>query len=427
MIVTAADPVPAPAADRLDLLDAARGIALAGIFLMNLGVFSGFVFMPPEAIAALPTATIDRPVGFLSLWLTYGKFYSIFSLLFGIGFSLQLAAASRRGDGRLSVFRRRLAVLATIGFVHMYFWEGDILLLYALVGFLLIPFQRVAQSTLVRVAALLVLAPVLLQIAYTLTSGALNPGAPLWRAGEAALVALGYPADAMPFPWLRDAGWRDYLRFQLSGGFFRYADLLGSGRPFKVLAMFVLGLWVGRSGLLRDLARHEPLLRRIRRVGFTVGLPFAALQTVLMLAGLPPHSWLRVLETAAYALGVAPLALAYAASLALAWQSPRRRAWLGRFAPAGRLALTNYLTQTTIGIGLFYGVGLGLMGRAGPTLWIPLVAAVITIQVLWSRWWLARFEFGPFEWLWRCATYGRRLPLRRAPAITTAAARGPRP
>lgn len=426
MTVTTVD-APAPAGGRLDLLDAARGIALAGIFLMNLVGFGGFAFMTPEGRSSLPTAAIDGPVGFVSLWLTYGKFYSIFSLLFGIGFSLQLAAAARRSDGRLSVFRRRLAVLAAIGFVHMYFWEGDILLLYALVGFLLIPFQRVAQRTLVRLAALLVVAPVLLQIAITVTSGALDPGAPLLRAGEATLVATGFAPDAMPYPVLRDAGWSEYLRFQISGGFYRYADLLTTGRPFKVLAMFLLGLWVGRSGLLRDIGRHGDLLRRIRRLGFALGLPFAALQAVLFVVGTPPHSWLRVLETAAYALGVAPLALAYAASLTLAWQSPRRRAWLGRFAPAGRLALTNYLTQTMIGIGLFYGIGLGLMGRAGPALFLLLVAAVITIQVLWSRWWLARFEFGPFEWLWRCATYGRRLPLRRAPAITTAAAPGPRP
>lgn len=222
MIVTASDPAPAAEGDRLDLLDAARGIALAGIFLMNLAAFSGFAFMTPEGRAGLPTSAIDAPVGFVSLWLTYGKFSSIFSLLFGIGFSLQLAAAARRGDGRLSVFRRRLAVLA----------------------------------------ALLVLAPVLLQGAITVTSGALDPGAPLLRAGGGTLVATGFAPDAMPYPLLRDGGWIEYLRFQLSGGFYRYGDLLTTGRPFKVLAMFLLGLWVGRSGMLRDLGRCADLLRR---------------------------------------------------------------------------------------------------------------------------------------------------------------------
>ena len=132
---------PTAEGERLDVLDAMRGFALAGIFLLNLASFSGFAFMTPEMMSASPTAAVDLPVAGLTVWLGYGKFYSLFSLLFGIGFSLQLAAAERRGDSRLRVFRRRLLVLLSIGAVHLYFWEGDILVLYALVGFVLIPFR----------------------------------------------------------------------------------------------------------------------------------------------------------------------------------------------------------------------------------------------------------------------------------------------
>lgn len=404
---------PTADADRLSILDALRGFALAGIFLINLGSFTGFIFMKPEALAALPTAVLDRPAALLIVWLAYGKFYSLFSLLFGIGFSLQLGAAERRGDERLRLFRRRLAVLLVFGAVHMYFWEGDILFFYALMGFFLIPLRRLSGRALVGTAAAFLAAPVALDAIIAVSHGALDPGAPFVRAGEAMLVRMGFAADAPPWPLLRDAGWVEYLKFQASGPFFRYADLLSTGRPFKVLAMFMLGLWVGRSGLLRDVAAFAPLLRRIRLWGFVIGLPAAALQAALMLGG-GSGAWVKVAEAAAYAAGVAPLALAYAATFALLWLSPEWRHRLERLAPAGRMALTNYLSQTCLAITIFYGIGFGMMGRVGPTLWPPLVIAVLTTQVIVSRWWLSHFAFGPMEWLWRQATYARRLPLRRA-------------
>ncbi len=372
---------PTAEGDRLDVLDAMRGFALGGIFLLNLAVFSGFAFMTPEMMSASPTAAVDLPVAGLVVWLGYGKFYSLFSLLFGIGFSLQLAAAVRRGDERLRVFKRRLLVLVAIGAVHLYIWEGDILVLYALVGFFLIPFRRLPDRTLLRSSVALVFAPVLLEVLIVATHGALDPGAPLLRAGDAALVATGFPAGTMPFPMLRDAGWAEYFRFQLSGVFFRYADLLSTGRPFKVLAMFVLGLWVGRSGMLTDMTPWLPTLRRMRMWCFAVGLPAAAMHAMLMLGGSGGSEWLKVAGAAAYALGVAPLALGYATTFVILWQSEAWRARLERLAPAGRMALTNYLTHTIVAMTVFYGIGFGLMGRLGPVWWPLMVVAMISAQV----------------------------------------------
>lgn len=118
----------------LRILDALRGFALIGVLLMNIVGFSGMGFMTREQMMDSPTAAADLPVAAVMLVVAYGKFYSIFSLLFGIGFALQLDAALRRGDERLAVFKRRLGVLLGFGLVHMYFWEGDILVPYALMG-----------------------------------------------------------------------------------------------------------------------------------------------------------------------------------------------------------------------------------------------------------------------------------------------------
>jgi len=408
-----APPRPTAETERLDILDALRGFALGGILLLNLASFSGVAFMTPEMMAASRTAALDRPVAALTIWLGYGKFYSLFSLLFGLGFSLQLAAAERRGDSRLSLFKRRLLVLLLIGAVHLYFWEGDILVLYALVGFCLIPFRHVSQATLIKTAIALEFAPVLVETLIVVSGGVLDPGAPLLSLGNKVLIATGFSVDAAPYPTLRDAGWSEYLRFQLSGVFFRYADLITTGRPFKVLAMFLVGLWVGRSGMLMDVTPWIPTLRTVRRWGFALGLPAAAAQAAFLLGGTGDSPWLKILESLAYALGVAPLALGYATTFVIVWQSPAWRDRLARLAPAGRMALTNYLTHTVVAIAVFYGIGLGLMGKVGPVWWPLIVVVTIAAQITFCRWWLARFAFGPMEWVWRQATYGRRVGLKR--------------
>ena len=358
----------------------------------------------------MPTAPIDLPAALVILWLGYGKFYSLFSLLFGIGFALQLESAARDGDQQLRRFRRRLLVLLAIGLVHLTFiWEGDILALYALVGFALIPLRRLSQRGLIVMAAVMLLLPVVEQALIVVSHGALDPGAPLLAMGVRWQVAMGFGDNAEPYPVLKYAGLVDALRFQLSGFWFRYADLLTTGRPFKVLGLFLIGLWVGRSGMLRDPEPWVPLLRRVRLLGFAVGLPSALAQAVLEVRPDPSDSPWKLLGSVAYALGVAPLALAYASHLALLWRRPVWRDRLVWAIPAGRMALTNYLMQTVIAITLFYGIGLGLMGQAGPVTWPIIAGVVVLLQAAASWWWLGRFPFGPMEWLWRMATYGRGL------------------
>jgi len=182
--------------------------------------------------------------------------------------------------------------------------------------------------------------------------------------------------------------------------------LLTSGRPFKVVAMFAIGLWVGRSGMLRDMEPWLPTLRRVRWLCLLVGLPAALVHAVLLLIGTPPRSAQSIIEAAAYALGIAPLALGYASHAALLWRRPDWNDRMSRLIPAGRMALTNYLMQTAIGIFLFYGFGLGLMGAVGPAIWPVIALTVLSFQCAFSWWWLSRRQFGPMEWLWRRATYG---------------------
>ncbi len=121
---------------------------------------------------------------------------------------------------------------------------------------------------------------------------------------------------------------------------------------------------------------------------------------------------MSLLHTAGYAFSVVPLALAYASGFAWLWLNGARQKRLLVLAPVGRMALTNYLMQSIIAIALFYGIGLGWGTHVSAVVFDGVALVVFIVQVLWSHWWLARFQYGPFEWVWRSLTYGRPMPMR---------------
>lgn len=396
---------PTAVAERMALLDTLRGALLYFIFLANLPAFSAWMFLPP---AQRGTGDgLGRWLEAAGTALVMGKFYSLFALLFGIGFALFLARQEGRGDGP-ALYRRRTAVLAGFGLLHMLVWPGDILLPYALCALILLPFRRAADATLLRAAGLLIAAPVAYYALAWASGGRSELGGWIAQATARWLVAA-VGSSAGPFETYRSGDLTEVLGGNLIGFGFRWADLLYEGRLFKVLGVFLLGLWVGRRLLDGRLPGDAALLRRVLRVGLAVGLPanlaLAALHgsgdtTAFGVAGL--------LKYASYALGVVPLALAYAAGFALLWRRDAARRVMSVFAPAGRMALSNYLLQTAIGIGLYYGIGLGLAGEHGPADWPWVALVVVAAQLALSALWLRHFRAGPMEKLWRVLTYGRR-------------------
>lgn len=405
---------PARGKDRIELLDGLRGFALLGIFLANLGYFSGWIFLGNEAKEALAGAGGAFSREFLHLALIDGKFYTIFSLLFGIGFAVQLQRLSDRGVDFSGLYLRRMTGLLVIGLVHMLLiWDGDILTLYALCGFLLLALQHWPTVRLLKLGIALIILPVPAYALFWL-AGWGSPGAALQEWGYAVWGNLvGRPVtDADALAMMRRDGLEGYLDWVLSGPLFRWSFILDSWRIPKVIGMFLLGVCAGREMMAGRLLSDRGRLRRICVVGFAVGLPANLL--LAWMGGLPfMEVHLRGLAaTALYAVGVVPLGLAYASGFALLWNRGER--YLGVFSPAGRMALTNYLMQSVIGIVIFYGVGFGLAGRLSPAAWIGVGLAAYAGQLAFSRLWLTWFRFGPMEWLWRCATYGRFMPIRIA-------------
>ncbi|HWA89471.1 MAG TPA: DUF418 domain-containing protein [Rhizomicrobium sp.] len=390
--------------DRAEVLDALRGFALLGIFISHVPDFSGYTFMTPLEHAGLDRFGLDGAAAALQDFLIRGKFYSLFSLMFGIGFSVQLESAARRGADFVRHFARRLAVLLVIGLIHAGLWYGDILKDYALIGFALILLRRSSATTIAIAAA----------SAFAVRI--------VWPAAVWMLVSLPSPLSSNADPGGSfDALTRAFGGADPSAMFLANLDLVRlkalqmiyDGRAISILAMFLLGASIGKSGLHRDVSRHRTLLRDAFRICAPIGLIGNAALTPIHAAtpDFPPTA-MWVFENSLYAIAVPAMAIAYASGFARLWSCGRASAlrWL---APAGRMALTTYVSQTLIGIALFYGIGLGLHGRIGLVEGMIAAIAIFATQCAIAGLWLSRFRFGPIEWVWRRATYGAPIALVR--------------
>lgn len=406
-VTATSDTLPVSSGDRFVLLDALRGLALFGIALANFPEFSLYSFLPESATAAMPTAALDRILRFLQYLFVDGKFYTIFSVLFGVGFALLLGNASRRGTGGSSLFYRRMSVLFAVGLLHLLFlWSGDILALYALLGMALVFFRRVSDKVLLTLAAALLLLPVGIDAVRETTGFHLS--APAVHVQQYYCGRYGITDENFAW-WLRDA--RDYpdvFRFLVQGAFVRMQELIDGNRIFKVMGLFLLGFSIGRNRLYAEPGKHKSLLKQTTLYGFALGLPFSIAYAWSATTGWP---WGTTTHAALYAAGVFPLGLAYMAAFSL-WhlRHPRNPVFRVLAAP-GRMALTNYLGQSVCGMAIFYGIGLGWGASLGLAGTLAVACAVFFAEAAVSRLWLQCFRFGPAEWLWRMLTYKKPLPL----------------
>lgn len=399
---------PVGAGERSALLDSLRGWALLGILIANMISFAGFIFIPDPERAKVLLAEFNNAAEFVLEWLIIGKFYALFSLLFGIGFAIQIGRLAQRGEatGR---YLRRLFILFLFGLAHLLLlWIGDILALYAVMGAVLLLFRRASDRALLIWAAALWAVPILW--AGAIHFAGFQPDKPFFDAAIRTFTAAGIDISRGPLHYFQSADIFTHLKAHPGEMLIRLADLLYQMRFTKVLGMFVIGLWIGRRAIYADAAVHRPLLRRVALVGLGAGLPLSAVKAALLMW--PTES--RSIEFAAevfYCLGTPTLALGYAAGFTLLWLGARRSI-AEIAAPAGRMALTNYLMQTVLQSALFLGWGLGLIGKLGLVFILPFAAAIFALQIAYSRWWLSRYRFGPLEWLWRSATYGCTPPMR---------------
>jgi uncharacterized protein len=416
-----AQPAPVAPGERIQLLDVLRGFALFGVLLANVVWVATFEGVTREQMEALPSAAIDGVTRhFLSFFIEW-KFYTLFSFLFGLGFSVQMTRAAERGGDATRTYLRRLTVLLAIGLAHTFLlWYGDILNIYALLGYLLFFCRGLSTRTLLVVSAMLILLPQTLIRVLPHLAGGPEKSATAQAAEKAAEEAEESALRSHRFQVYTYGSYSqvvaEHVAFVFSDWFFQLYF------HTAVFGKFLLGLVAGRLRLFHDPPQHPLFFRRLLVWGLVVGVlgnTIHVLQNWATDNNILPDSSPAILATAWIAdLGMVGLAGLYAAVIALLLQRPAWRARLSLLAPLGRMALTNYLTHSLIYAFLFYGygIGLGLLGKLGATACVLLGIFIYILQILFSRWWLSRWAFGPMEWLWRSLTYGKLQPMALQPS-----------
>lgn len=381
---------PVTSRERIQALDVLRGFALLGVVVVNSTYASGATDGPN------PNAVADWV-----LWnVIDGRFYTLFAFLFGLGFALHLARSESRGANVAPVYVRRLLVLFGIGALHVLLaYKGDILMSYAIVGLFLLPLRHLSTRGLLGVVAVLLLLPILLR-STVLPALGITPPAPFDNELAAQITATGGFADVAV---LRVEQWTDWL---VRWWWFVLPDNL---------MLFVLGLYVGRSGIFQNLPARLPFVRKILLIGLVaVGLGFAI--RYLYVTGITPPQggsfWHSLGHRLTSFMQLWPQVLVYASGLVLLCYRPPWSWRLDPLAAAGRMALSNYLLASITFSLLYSGYGLGLYSRVGLSVALLVGAAFFALEIALSHWWMARFQFGPAEWLWRSLTYGTMQPMR---------------
>ncbi len=399
-----------PASRRLLHLDVLRGFALLGILLVNFEWFA----RPIQAIV-LGAEPDLAGVGLITSWLikalAEGKFYALFSMLFGAGFALMAERASERLVPFWGVYLRRLFLLLLFGIGHMLLvWAGDILVVYSVCAFIMVLlYRKTPAGRLWKWAIAWFLLPLLI-----FWLGALSIVASQFDADLHAGLMAGFQSSEAEIRMQVEqaqriqatGSWRENVGQRIRDGLF-----LASSAPFwvpPILAYFLLGRWLLVSGRLARPDDYHPFFKRWRWLGLLVGLPLSIAGTAMLFgsAQIIPTPDLA-LGTSLFLAGSLLLSMGYLSTIVLA---ARRLAIL---APAGQMALTNYLTQSLFWTWALYGHGLGLGEFVPRGSFLLLALAFFALQLAFSHWWMARYRFGPAEWLWRSLTYMQRQPMRR--------------
>ena len=362
---------------RITNLDALRGIAVFGILLMNAVSYG----LEPAAYFNVSLANdtpLDWIIGVFGEVFVDQRFMGVFSLLFGAGIVLFADRADARGNHGTWLSLWRNLLLLGIGLLHTWLWDGDILVAYAIASPFLLLARRLPNRALVALGTALVL---LSALVFGLAQSMVDAnGAQL---GELWLEAGGGPGD--------DVGSLVLLTFFM-----------------RALGMMLIGVALFRSGILSG-ERPREYYRRMAAIGLGIGIPLATLGVLITaLDDFAPGA--ALLSMIPNTVGTIPATLGICALIIL-WNMRGESAWRRRVHAVGRMALTNYLTQTILGVIILRTLfDPGDLNRS----WVLLfVLGVWLLQLAWSPWWLSRFRYGPFEWLWRVCTYRRAQPLRR--------------
>ena len=398
---------------RIITVDALRGFALLGILLAHMifwytaGPLPGDIFNKYHDIG---TGIISM----LNELLISGKFFAFFSFLFGLSFYLQMQSMEKRQDNFVARYAWRIALLGIIGLVHHAFWRGDILSIYAPLGFLLLPMRKMNTRSILIIGILFAInAPgKIIEVIKFLTATPHPPG------------QTNNPVDfdaegKVYYHIISQANWAALLKDNWINLSTKFRFQLDSGRIFVTFGFFLLGMYTGRKRWFEKPQESRITIKKIcRKSGWIILITLLIGLGIFGANGLFKLGWeqnpvVGFIFSIFYDIHNAALVCFYVSGLTLLMYRARWQKIFYPMASVGKLALTCYLMQTFLGLLLFYHVGFGLVAQTAP--WLNWLIAVIFfgLQIILSKWWLTRFYYGPVEWLWRSATFFRLYPMKR--------------
>ncbi|MEM6914787.1 MAG: DUF418 domain-containing protein [Pseudomonadota bacterium] len=387
---------PTTEAGRIGELDALRGFALLGVFIVHfVGVNYWEMPVDPAIREAWADSTLHFGAAFASDLLFVDKANTLFATLFGMGFWVMMTRLQSRNDNFERIYVRRLSVLFLMGMINMFFvFPFDVLHVYAAVGLALFLLRGLSvRAMLITGLVLTVLSsPVLTAVIETFIGGEEEP-----------IATTPLAQDYLSWVKLNAM---EQLESELLKG-----DIL----PWSlyILGRFLLGAWVIRAGLLTADPSRSAMIARACAIGL-LGGGASELFSVLIY-----HRVLELpaaLDSAVHACAAPLLALGYASGIVLLFRSARQSALARYFSPVGKVALTAYTAHGAVYLIVFMPFGLNLAGVLGPAQSLLLITALFAVFQLAATVWLQRFRFGPLEYLWRWATYGARPTWRLAAA-----------
>lgn len=398
---------PVQGKERIQIIDVLRGIAIFGILLVNMAHFSypdlylGMV--GKENFFTNEWSKADHVVRQLLDIFIQMKFVFLFSFLFGFGMVVMMERTLEKGRRFVPVYARRLLILLLFGTIHAFFiWDGDILMDYALLGFVLLIFRKAKAKTLIIWAIVLYML-FALPFVFSSFSSSTQPEMSEWQQTmqvemeKEAKQALDVYGNGT-FYEIAQQRIHDRMTYMSMNGMLTLNPLLFFYSSIPYFSMFLFGAAFAKSRILHAPNEKRKVLKVMWIVGFLVGIPANILFSM-------NDNQLFLL------LGAPLMMFFYVATLTYLFHKTRVRKWLLPFSAVGKTAFTNYLMQSIIGTFIFYNFGLGLYGKVNPFVGLLLTVAIFSVQMIASHLWLKKFNFGPFEWVWRTMTYMKRQPL----------------
>lgn len=393
---------------RIEVIDALRGFALMGILILHFMEHFELFIYPQEDSAVI--GWFDRTLESVIWFLFAGKSYAIFSMLFGLSFFIQMRNQQEKGRDFRPRFLWRLVLLYVFGYVNGLLYLGEIFAVYAVLGMLLVPLYNVSDRWLVPLCvALLCQLPFLSLFVYNLFVSPADAVIPF--PGSDQYLTQCYETSNGIY---RSGSFGDAVSYNLwSGHMQKWLWFVVYSRLLQIVGLFLLGMLLGRRNVHRDRSRMLRYSLRGLGVGAVLFAVFYSVSAILPLLGLgEANAGLGKVVFKHYVeLGVM---LMIVGVFVQAYFRLGAKKTLDNLAPVGRMSVTNYMAQSAIGVLLFYGYGIGLAERLG-FMWSFLLAlSLCALQIVWSKWWIARFYYGPMEWLWRCLTWcSFDIPFRR--------------